>query len=318
MWKRPEARAARMARHALPSASRRLAVAVLVTGVLAGTAGCGGSSASAPVGGALTVVAAENVWGDIARQIGGTHVSVTSIITDPNADPHSYETDPRDAAAVGAAALVIENGAAYDSFLDKLLNANPVSSRDVLTIAGAVGVGGDNPNPHLWYSPVYVMAAARAIEAHLASHDATDAAVFATNLQAFLTSYQPYVDALATIHAKHAGTRIAYTERVAGYLVQTAGLVLATPATYAQSIEDGNDPSPGDVAAMDAAVSGRQVRVLLYNAQVTSPVTQKVRDLATAAGIPVVGVSETIPAGESSFQSWQLDQARAILAALGG
>ena len=296
----------------------RVAVAVVIAGALGGSAACGGSSASTPGSGALAVVAAENVWGDITSQIGGSHVSVTSIITDPNADPHSYETDPRSAAAVGAAGLVIENGAGYDSFLDKLLNANPVSTRDVLTVATAAGVGGDNPNPHLWYSPIYVAAAARAIEARLAAHDAADATVFAANLQAFLTSYQPYVDTLATIRAKYSGTRIAYTERVAGYLVQAAGLVLATPATFAQSIEDGNDPSPGDVAAMDAAVSGRQVRVLLYNAQVTSPVTQKVRDLATAAGIPVVGVAETIPAGKSSFQAWQIDQARAVLGALGG
>ncbi len=298
------------------SARLRLASAALAAGAL--LAGCGSaSSPPAAAGGRLAVVAAENFWGDIARQIGGAQVSVTSIITDPNADPHSYETDPRDAAAINNAALVIENGAGYDDFIDKLLSTNPNTGRDVLSIARTVGAGG-NPNPHLWYNPDYVTAAAHAIETHLASHDQAHAADFQANLQTFLAAYQPYVDTLATIRARHAGTPIAYTERVPGYLVEKAMLRLATPASFAQSIEDGNDPSPADTAAMDDAMTHRLVKVLLYNAQVTSPTTQKVRDLATANGIPVVGVAETIPAGQPTFQAWQLHQALAILAALGG
>jgi zinc/manganese transport system substrate-binding protein len=291
-------------------------IALLGLSVLAA---CGsGSAASSSAGGPLNVVAAENFWGDIASQIGGSHVSVTSIITDPNADPHSYETNPRDAAALSGATLVIENGAKYDTFVGQLLSTNPNPGRDVLTIATVVGVSGDNPNPHLWYNPVYVTTAARAIESHLATHDPADAATFATNLQTFLTAYQPYIDTVQAIKAKYGNTPIAYTERVAGYLVNTAGLRLATPATFAQSIEDGNDPAPADVAAMDAAMTGKLVKVLLYNAQVTSPVTQGVKALAMSNGIPVVGVAETIPAGEHTFQSWQIDQAKAILAALGG
>jgi zinc/manganese transport system substrate-binding protein len=298
---------------------RQLGAAGLIAFALLVLAACGSSSAaSSSAGGPLNVVAAENFWGNITSQIGGSHVSVTSIITDPNADPHTYETNPRDAAALSNAALLIENGTKYDTFVGQLLSTNPDPSRDVVTIATVVGVGGDNPNPHLWYNPDYVTRAARAIESHLATHDPADAATFATNLQTFLSAYQPYIDTVHAIKAKYSGAPIAYTERVAGYLVVDAGLRLATPATFAQSIEDGNDPSPADVAAMNTAMTGRLVKVLLYNAQVTSPVTQSVKALATSNGIPVVGVSETIPAGQHTFQSWQIDQARAILAALGG
>ncbi len=294
----------------------RVAVASIAMALVAG---CGASaSPGGPSGGTLSVVAAENFWGDIAAQIGGGHVSVTSIITDPNADPHTYETDPRDAATISSATVVIENGLGYDDFIDKLLSTNPQQGRDVVSIAKAVAVSGDNPNPHLWYNPDYVTIAARAIESHLAAHETADAATFAANLQTFLMSYQPYIDTLTAIRTKYAGTPIAYTERVPGYLVQKAGLRLATPATFAQSIEDGNDPSPADTAAMDTAMTEKQVKVLLYNAQVTSPTTQKVKDLATANGIPVVGVAETIPAGQPNFQTWQIAQAKAILAALGG
>jgi zinc/manganese transport system substrate-binding protein len=284
-------------------------------------AGCGSSSSTTRNAAANTVVpvvAGENFWGDITRQIGGGHVKVTSIITDPNADPHEYETDPKDAAAISDATFVVLNGAGYDDFASKLLAASPSKSRTVLSIDKVVGLGGDNPNPHLWYNPDFVKAAAAAIEAQLAKADPTDATAFATNEAAFLTGYQPYIDTLAAIKAKYAGAKIAYTERVPGYLVAAAGLVLGTPASFAQSIEDGNDPSPADTAAIDDAMKHKTVKVLLYNAQVTSPTTQKVKDLATSNGVPIVGVSETIPQGQQDFQTWQIEQAKAILTAMGG
>jgi zinc/manganese transport system substrate-binding protein len=305
-----------------PATNRLGRASLLVTIASVGLAlvtGCGSSASPGGLsGGTLSVVAAENFWGNITAQIGGSHVRVTSIITDPNADPHTYETDPRDAAAISNATVVIENGLGYDDFIDKLLGTNPQQGRDVVSIAKVVALSTDNPNPHLWYNPDYVIMAARTIENHLATHAPADAATFAANLQTFLTSYQPYIDTLTAIRVKYAGTPIGYTERVPGYLVQKGALRLATPATFAQSIEDGNDPSPADTAAMDAGIKGRQVKVLLYNAQVTSPTTQKVKDLATANGIPVIGVAETIPAGEPNFQTWQIAQAKAILAALGG
>ena len=290
----------------------RLATALTALTLIAGC-----SRAAHPAPGVLHVVAGENFWGNITQQIGGSHVDVTSIISDPNADPHTYETDPRDAAAIGSSTFVVLNGVGYDDFATKLLDAAPSRSRTVISVDKVVGVTGDDPNPHLWYDPVYVKAAARAIEQHLVAAEPKDRKDFQANLQRFLTTYEPYTDTLATIRQKYAGTRIAYTERVPGYLVQTAGLVLGTPASFAQSIEDGNDPSPEDTAAMDDAMQHKTVRVLLYNAQVTSPVTDKVKALAKAAGVPVVGVAETIPAQYQDFQTWQIAQAKAILMALG-
>ena len=291
----------------------RTCTAVAVVVLLAGCSGTGH-----PAAGVLHVVAAENFWGNITQQLGGSHVTVTSIITDPNADPHTYETDPKDAAAISAASFVVLNGVGYDDFASKLLDASPSKSRTVLSVDKVVGVTGDNPNPHLWYNPVYVKAAAEAIEQHLAAAEPGDSTDFRANLQTFLTAYQPYIDTLKDIRQRYAGEGIAYTERVPGYLVQAAGLVLRTPASFAQSIEDGNDPSPADTAAMDDAMQHHTVKVLLYNAQVTSPVTDKVKALAAAGGVPVVGVAETIPQQYQNFQSWQIAQAKAILTALGG
>lgn len=268
--------------------------------------------------GKIGVVAGENFWGNIAAQIGGDRVAVTSIISDTGADPHEYESDVQDAAALADAKVVLENGVGYDDFLAKLLSASPGGKRTVLTISDVVGVTGGDANPHLWYDPDYVLTAAHAIEAVLAKASPADASTFQANLGAFLTGEQRVVDVVDRIKATYAGTAVAYTERVPGYLLNAAGLTLGTPASFSRSIEDGNDPSPADNAAFEKALTGRTVKVLIYNAQVTDSATKHLRDLATSSGVPVVGMTETLPATEPDFQTWQADQARALLAALGG
>lgn len=275
-----------------------------------------GATSHAPAG-KLGVVAAENFWGDITRQIGGDTVQVTSIISDPNTDPHQYESNARDGAAIADASFVIQNGAGYDEFINKLLAATPKSGRELLDVATVVGAA-DDANPHLWYSPDYVRTAAQAIQVQLATEDPSHAAAFRSNLAAFLQGEQQVVDVIDQIKSKYSGQAIAYTERVPGYLVEAAGLRLGTPASFSQAIEDDSDPSPADIAAFQLALKDHKVKALLYNAQVTSPTTQRLEDLARSSGIPVVGLTETMPRGAKNFQTWQADQARALLAALGG
>ena len=275
-----------------------------------------GATSHAPAG-KLGVVAAENFWGDIARQIGGDTVQVTSIISDPNTDPHQYESSARDGAAIAGASFVIQNGAGYDEFINKLLAATPKSHREVLDVATVVGAGHD-ANPHLWYSPDYVLKAAQAIQEQLATEDPAHAAAYRSNLATFRQGEQQVVDVIDEIKSKYDGQAIAYTERVPGYLVEAAGLRLGTPASFSKAIEDDSDPSPADVAAFDAALKDHKVKALLYNAQVTSPTTQRLKDLARSNGVPIVGVTETMPPGAQNFQTWQADQARALLEALGG
>jgi zinc/manganese transport system substrate-binding protein len=266
----------------------------------------------------LQVVAAENFWGSIAAQIGGSRANVTSIITDPNADPHLYESDARDAIAISTANIVITNGLGYDDFMDKILSASPNAKRQVLKVADILNVGGNNANPHLWYDTPKVPVVAAAMESAMATHDPADKAVFEKNLASFDTSLQPMFNTIAQIKERFKGDRVAYTERVPGYLLANAGLDEVTPPGFASAIEDGDDPSPADTAAMDNLMTSHSVKVLLYNAQTVSPVTQHVRQLAEANGIPVIGVTETLPGNEKNFQSWQYDQAQTLLRALSG
>ena len=275
------------------------------------------SGAHPSSGGRITVVAGENVWGNIAQQIGGRYVAVSSIITDPNTDPHIYQSDPRSAAEITNAQLVIENGVGYDDFIDKILATGGNSRRRVLSVEKTLDITGNNPNPHLWYWTARLPEVAAAIASELSQIQPKHAAAFRAGAAKFDASLKPLLATIAEIKAKYAGTPIAYTERVPGYLVQAAGLVLGTPASFSQAIEDGNDPSPQDTAAFDAAITHHSVKVLLYNSQVVDAQTTQIKELTKSAGIPIVGVSETMPPG-STFQAWQLAQDQALLKALGG
>lgn len=294
-----------------------LRVVAVAAATAALTAGCG-SGTLPTTSGVVRVVAAENFWGDIAKQIGGAHVEVTSIISDPNTDPHLYESDPRSAAAVGNAQLVIDNGLGYDDFIDRILATGGRSGRRVLSVANALGVTGANPNPHLWYWTSRLPQVAASIAAQLSAIDPAYRAAYRSGAERFDVSLKPLLATIATIKRKYAGTKIAYTERVPGYLVDAAGLVLGTPASFSQAIEDGNDPSPQDAATFDSDITSHRVDVLLYNSQVVDEQTSKIKELATTAGIPVVGVSETLPPTFPDLQAWQLHQDRALLSALGG
>lgn len=293
-------------------------VIAVVSTVAVALAGCG--SHSRPSSGSSTkvnVVAAENFWGDIAKQIGGDHVNVTSVITDPNADPHLYESDARTAAAVSDAQLVIVNGLGYDDFMGKMLSASPNPDRKVLTAADVMQISGTNANPHIWYDIAKVPQVGSAIAAQLGALDPADARIFTGNAKAFSDSLAAINAAIANIRTKYAGAPVGYTERVPGYLLDAAGLKLATPASFAQAIEDGNDPSPADNSAIDIAVKNKAIKVLLYNAQATSPATDSLKALAQQSGLTIVGVTETLPTTDANFQAWQLRQINELTSALG-
>jgi zinc/manganese transport system substrate-binding protein len=286
---------------------------LLLAGVIAG---CGAAPPD-PTKGArvVNVVASVNMWGDVVRQIGGRHASVTSIIASPSDDPHLYASSPRDAARLARANLVVLNGLGYDDWAHKLLDASSSSKRHELTIADALKPTGSNP--HLWYDAPRLPDAARAIADALAAQDPQDTPYFRANASRFVASLQPLLGTIATIENRHPGAPVAYTERVPEYLLDAAGLTIATPRAYAQAVEDGSEPNPGDVQRMNDLISKRNVDALLYNAQAVTPATKRLRALAMSSGVPVVPVTETLPSG-LTFQRWQTDQARALLAALGG
>jgi zinc/manganese transport system substrate-binding protein len=288
---------------------------ILVLSLLALSAGAACGSGSAAPAKTIDVVASTNVYGDMTAQIGGSHVSVTSILSDPNADPHLFEPGTRNGLAVSQARLVIQNGVGYDAFMTKLENAAPSSHRTVVTIADVLEVHGKDANPHLWYDVPKLGRIAGAIAAGLEEADPAHTADYRAGLRRFTTRLRPLVAQVAQIKKSFAGKPVAYTEPVPGYLIDAAGLKNLAPSSFTRAIEDGTDPTPQAVAAVNALISGRKIAVLLYNSQATSPITARVRSEAANAGIPIVGVSETLPP-HLTFQQWQLAQARALYRAL--
>ena len=272
----------------------------------------GAVTATTPAAGGATtqtvhVVAAENFWGNIASQIGGHDVEVTSLITNPNADPHLFETDAHDAALLAQAQVVIENGTGYDTWIGSLLSADGGHPR-IVNAASVLDVTGSDPNPHLWYDIPRVPKVAAAIAGALTKASPQDARTIRKNLAIFDASLQPLDQALATIKSKYHNVSVAYTERVPGYLLADAGLDVKTPPGFARAIEDGTDPGAADTVAMRELLTHHDVNVLLYNLQTVTPVTTQMRVLAAQHSVPVVGVSETMPAGTATYQQWQETQ----------
>jgi zinc/manganese transport system substrate-binding protein len=270
-----------------------------------------GSNAAAPTpvnsGPPLAVLGTENFYADLLTQIGGSRVRATSFLNDPNADPHAFESNAQDAAFVADAKLVIVNGLGYDAFMQKLLGASTKPDRVVIDVQQLLGLP-DTVNVHIWYDPATMPKVAAAVDDALAKIDPQNAAYFALQEQAYLAALKPIADKVAELKTTYAGTPIAFTENVAGYLTDQIGLVVKTPVGFMKAVEEGTDPAPADVAAERDLFTGKTVKVLLYNSQVTSPTTQSIHDLAAQQGIPIVGVAETIPPSFQTYQDWQLAQ----------
>jgi zinc/manganese transport system substrate-binding protein len=289
---------------------RTVIVLVFMTALLSA---CGSSTKAG--GKVNVVVAAENVYGNIASQIGGPHVAVTSLLTSPNADPHLFEPGTSTGLAVADAKVVLQNGLGYDAFMTRLENSSPSKSRSVVTMEDVLGIHGKDANPHLWYDLPRLDRIAGAISGAFVRADPSHAAAYRRGLKRFERSLAPLRGEVAAIRTRFHGTPVAYTEPVPGYLVAAAGLRNLAPDSFTRPIEEGTEPSPSAVAAMSELVAQHSVRVLLYNAQAVSPITARLRAAARKAGVPVVPVTETLPP-HRNFQQWQLAQARALAAAL--
>jgi len=287
------------------------AVAALV-GVSLAVAACSPASGSPTTGGAIVAVGAENEYANVISQIGGKYVHVTAILSNPNTDPHTFESSPSVSQAVSAARLVVQNGVGYDSWMNKIEAAAPNSTRKVIDVQALLHLPDSTPNPHLWYAPATMPAVARAIAAGLSSLLPAHAAAFRANLARFNASLRPWYQALARFKATYPGTPVATTEPVGDYMLQAAGTRNLTPFRFQADVMNGVDPSPQDVSLENSLFSGHKVKVFLYNQQVTDSLTQSFLGLAREHGIPVVGLYETMPTPGYTYQSWMLAEVRAL------
>jgi zinc/manganese transport system substrate-binding protein len=287
-----------------------------------GLAGCAstatgsGSGARPTDSTTITVVAAENFWGSIAAQLGGSHVKVTSIIDNPDADPHSYEPTTADGRAIASADLVLVNGIGYDPWATQLVVANPVPNRTVLTVGDVVGVA-DGGNPHRWYNPADVTKVVDQLVADYKKLDPADAASFDSQRTAFeTTALAPYTSAISEIRSTYAGTTVGASESIFAMLAPALGLDLLTPPAFLTAISEGTDPTAADKATIDAQITGKKIKVYVDNSQNATPDIQTQISEAKAAGIPVTTITETMFPATATWEQWQTTQLLALRDAL--
>ena len=257
--------------------------------------------------GVLQVVAAENFWGSLVQQIGGSHVQVLSIVSDPNADPHEYESNATDARAVATANYVIENGAGYDSWADKLIGASSNPSRKILNVADLLGKK-DGDNPHFWYNPAYVNEVIAQMERDLISIDPADVSYYEAQYAMLEQSLAPYQGRITSISQQFAGTKVAATEDIFDYLASAANLDLVSPSAFTQAVGEGNDPPASSIVEFENQLTSGDVKLLVYNEQTVTPLTDSMKQLAAKQNIPIVGVTETIQPPMLSFENWMNGQ----------
>ncbi|MCX2928983.1 zinc ABC transporter substrate-binding protein [Mycobacterium sp. CVI_P3] len=278
---------------------------------------CGGDKS--PGGGppqSPNVVASTDVWGSVAQAVAGDHAKVTSIITSASADPHSFEASPANAAAIADASLVVYNGGGYDQWVDDILASRPaVPSVDAYSLL-QVPPGEPQPaNEHVFYDLGTARAVAAKIADKLAQDDPQHAADYKSNAETFNRGVDAIAQTERAIRLTHPGAAVVATEPVAHYLLVATGLTDKTPAGFASAVEQDTDPAPVDVAAMLDLITSRQVAAVVFNEQTETEVTKQVRAAAQSAGIPIVGVTETLPEG-SDYLTWQRDTADRLSAAL--
>ncbi len=261
------------------------------------------TSSTTSSSGVIHVVAAENFWGSLITQLGGTRVSVTSIVSDPNADPHEYESNTGGAIAIANAQLVIINGAGYDTWAQQLIASSNTPHQVVLNVQELVNQTVD-ANPHFWYSPTYVNETVKAMYQDLVSIDPSHASYYTQQYDALKASLAEYNGRIAEIKQQFGGVKVASTESIFVYLANAAGLDVVSPPAFMEAVAEGNDPPAQSIVQFDQLITNGTVKVLVYNEQTVTPLTQSTEALASQHNIPIVPVMETIQPPDVSFQVW--------------
>lgn len=258
-------------------------------------------------GAVIQVVAAENFWGSLAQQLGGKYANVTSIVTDPNADPHEYESSSADARDIANANFVIVNGVGYDDWALKLISASDNSNQTVLNVADLLGVS-NGSNPHLWYNPTYVNKTVKQIYLDYVGLDPSHAAYYEQQYENVSASLAQVDGRMAEIKQQFGGAKVASTESIFVYLANATGLDLISPPAFMDAVAEGTDPTAQSVAIFQNQLENGSVSVLVYNEQTVTPLTQQMKQIAVQNNVTIVGVTETIQPSDVPFQVWMNGQ----------
>lgn len=303
----------------------RLTRAVGAVAVAALALSACGTSASDSGDGKPTVVASTDVYGSVAKAVAGEDATVTSLFTNPTGDPHEFEPSAQDTLAIKKASVLVYNGGHYDAYMETASEGASAAKVDAVSVQSGTSAADhgetneaehSHENEHVFYDLPTVQKVATAIAKALAEKDSAHREGYENRAREFGTKLGAVIDQARALALANPGAKVAATEPVAGYLLTLAGLTDAAPARYTAAIESGTDPAPADIAAANALVSGKQVRAVVLNSQTESPVTAALAKTAETAGVPVVRVTESLPAGVDDYTAWQADNVKRLSDAL--
>ncbi|QYR24317.1 zinc ABC transporter substrate-binding protein [Paenibacillus sp. sptzw28] len=288
-----------------------MALALLLSGC--GSAVTKTNAAGSSPTGKIKIVAAENFLGEVASAVGGDSVEVTSVITNPNADPHDFEPTAQTSKEVSDAQVIVYVGIGYDEWMNKLVTANS-SPKTVINLGEGLLGKKDGDNPHVWYIPESMPKLADALAGGLGKIDPSQADAFKKRAQEYKNSLAPLMDLVAKLK-QASPVDIAVSEPVFDYMAAALNLNVIDPG-FAKAIEEEADPAPGDVAALQDALKEKKVKLFVQNTQAESPTVATIVDAANANQVPVVQVTETEPQGKD-YLKWMTDQLTEVQHALG-
>jgi zinc/manganese transport system substrate-binding protein len=284
-----------------------IVVGVAVLAAAIGLAVLESSPPSTSSSNVIQVVAAENFWGSLIAQLGGTHVSVLSIVSDPNADPHEYEANASDARAIANAQFVIENGEGYDDWCSQLITASNTPGQVVLNVQDTLGVASGG-NPHFWYNPNYVNITVHQMYSDLVAISPSDTSYFQQQYATLNASLGQLYGEAAAIREHFSGTEVASTESIFVYLANFTDLDLVSPPAFMEAVAEGNDPPAQSVVQFENQLESGNVSVLVYNAQTVTPITTEMKSIAQSNNVTVIAVTETIQPPNVSFEDWMYSE----------
>jgi zinc/manganese transport system substrate-binding protein len=298
-----------------------LAVFVIAPGIFNPGATNGSSSSpeitrTGPTG-VVKVLATTNVWGDIAKQLGGDWVEVTVILDDPMQDPHSYEASARDQLAVNDAELIVMNGGGYDDFMTTMIQAADEVKIVQMAVPVAESVGESethahtHDNEHVWYDFDSVGEFSQNFVAALTDIRPESFTDVNKNFDTFKVELDNLKVRLEGLAGHSLGLGVVATEGVGNLMLEHAGFENLTPEALADAIEEEAEVPPAALAKTETLIKNNLVAILITNAQVEDQVSERLRKLAKAEGVPVVQLSELIPEAGMNYFDWMnqvLDQ----------
>jgi len=265
--------------------------------------------------GPIPIVAAENFYGDIAAQIGGPYVRVTSVLVNPDQDPHLFEASPSVGRVVSAARIIIYNGIDYDPWMSSLLGAARSRNRRSIVVADLMGRKiGDNP--HVWYDPATMLVLAKTLAGVLSAEDPAHRSDYARRLAQFEDSLKPLQAEIASLRRRYAETPVTATEPIFGYMFDALGMKVRNQS-FQLSVMNNTEPAPSDIAGFENDLRTHRVRLMVFNSQASDPVADRMEKLARASRVPIVGATETEPHGKN-YQQWMSGELDAVDNALSG